>query len=49
MNRVKFLSEYDLACSWELDKVIEKINDNSIEKEWSLEDVIEYFNISKYV
>lgn len=49
MDRVKFYSEYDLACSWELDKVIEKINDNSIEKEWSLEDVIEFFNILKYV
>lgn len=48
MDRVKFYSEYDLACSWELDKVIERINDNSIEKEWSLEDVIEFFNILKY-
>ncbi|WP_346897025.1 hypothetical protein [Clostridium sp. UBA7503] len=49
MDRVKFYSEYDMACGWELDKVIERINDNSIEKEWSLEDVIEFFNILKYM
>lgn len=49
MDRVKFYSEHDLACGWELDKVIERINDYSIEKEWSLEDVIEFFNILKYM
>ena len=49
MDRVKFYSEYDLACRWELDKVIERITDNSIDKEWSLEDVIEFFNILKYI
>lgn len=49
MNRVKFYSEYDMASSWELDKVIERINDNFIDKEWTLEDVIEFFNILKYM
>ena len=49
MDRVKFYSEYDMACEWELDKIIERINDHSIEKEWSLEDVIEFFNILKYM
>lgn len=48
MDRVKFYSEYG-ACEWELDKIIERINDNSIDKEWSLEDVIEFFNILKYM
>ena len=48
MDRVKFYSEYG-ACEWELDKIIERINENSIDKEWSLEDVIEFFNILKYM
>lgn len=49
MGRVKFYSEYDLACKWELEKVIERINDCSIEKDWVIEDVIEFFNILKYM
>lgn len=49
MDRVKFYSEYDMACGWELDKIIERINDNSIENEWSIEDIIEFFNILKYM
>lgn len=49
VDRVKFYSEYDLACGWQLDKASERINDHSIEKEWSLEDVIEFFNILKYM
>ncbi|MCC5896067.1 MAG: hypothetical protein JJU16_11430 [Alkalibacterium sp.] len=49
MDRVKFYSENDWACGWELENVIERINDNSIDKEWSLEDVIEFFNILKYI
>lgn len=47
MDRVNFYSEYDLACRWEIDKVIERIDDHSIDKEWVLEDVIEFYNILK--
>ncbi|WP_206459219.1 hypothetical protein [Anaerovorax sp. IOR16] len=49
MDRVKFYSEYDMASGWEINKVIERINDDSIDKEWTLEDVIEFFNILKYL
>ncbi|WP_062052532.1 hypothetical protein [Bacillus sp. JCM 19034] len=49
MDRVKFYSKNDLAYGWELNKVIERIEENAIEKDWSLEDVIEFFNILKYV
>jgi len=49
MDKVKFYSEYDMACGWQLDKVIEKINDHSIDKEWDLENVIEFYNILKYM
>lgn len=49
MDRVKFYSEYDLSSSWELDKIIDKIDDRSIDKDWLLEDVIEFFNILKYM
>lgn len=49
MDRIKFYSEHDMACSWELDKVIERINNHSIERDWSLNDVIEFYNILKYL
>jgi hypothetical protein len=49
MDKVKFYSEYDIACGWELEKVVERINDHSIDKAWALEDVIEFYNISKYM
>lgn len=49
MDKVKFYSEYDMACGWELDKVTMRINDYSIDMEWDLEDVIEFYNISKYM
>lgn len=49
VDRIKFYSENDLVCGWELDKIIDRIDDQSIEKEWLLEDVIEFFNILKYM
>lgn len=49
MYRVKFYSENDWASGWEFDKIIERIKDDSISKEWLLEDLIEFFNISKYL
>lgn len=30
MDRVKFYSEYNMACGWELDEVIERINDHTL-------------------
>lgn len=49
MGGVKFYSEYDMACGGEILKIIEKIKNNDIEKEWSLLDVIEGYNIIKYL
>lgn len=49
MDRVSFYSENDMACGWELKKVIDRINDNSIDNEWTLNDVIEFHNILKYL
>lgn len=45
MDKVKFYSEYDMASGWYLDKIIERINDLSIDKEWDLKDVIEFYNM----
>ncbi|MBK5261059.1 MAG: hypothetical protein JJE17_00620 [Peptostreptococcaceae bacterium] len=49
MERVKFYSEHDIAFDREIDKVIERINDHSIDKEWELDDVVEFHNILKYM
>lgn len=49
MSKVKFYSEHDLACGWELAKVIERINEDVIEKVWTINDVVEFYNILKYI
>lgn len=49
MDRVNFYSENDMACGWELNNVIDRINDHSIDKEWGISDVIEFYNILKYL
>ncbi|MCT4632789.1 MAG: hypothetical protein N4A76_08635 [Firmicutes bacterium] len=49
MDRVSFYSENDIACGWELDKVIDRINDHSVDKDWRINDVLEFHNILKYL
>lgn len=49
MDRVSFYSENDMTCGWELNKIIDIINDNSIDNEWTLNDVVEFHNILKYL
>ncbi len=49
MHRIKFYSETDMACSWEINKIIGRINEKSIDKEWNINDVIEFYNILKYL
>ncbi|WP_455538194.1 hypothetical protein [Terrisporobacter sp.] len=49
MRGIKFYSEYDMACGWEIEKIIKKITENSIDSEWLISDLIEFHNIIKYI
>lgn len=49
MSRIKFYSEYDMACGWELEKIIEKVNNLIIEAEWDITDLLDFQNILKYI
>ncbi|AIC93089.1 hypothetical protein [Shouchella lehensis] len=49
MSRIRFYSEYDMACGWELEKIVEKVNNDVIDAEWRITDLIEYYNVLKYV
>ncbi|WP_312832511.1 hypothetical protein [Sedimentibacter saalensis] len=49
MSCVKFYSEYDMASGWEIDKIIEKINNKVIDSEWDINDLIGFHNILKYI
>ena len=49
MAGIKFYSEYDMACGWELEKVIEKVNSGAIESEWSINDALDFHNVLKYI
>lgn len=49
MRRIKFYSEYDMACGHEIEKIIEKINKNAIDTNWTISDLIEFHNIIKYI
>lgn len=49
VNKVKFYSEYDLACGWNLEKIVEKVNEDDIDRLWTINDVIEFYNILRYI
>lgn len=49
MAGIKFFSEYDIACGWELDKIVEIVNQNVIELEWCITDVLDFHNVLKYI
>lgn len=49
MEKIKFYSEHDLACSWNLEKIINKVNQGTIDILWTIHDVIEFYNILKYI
>jgi len=36
MAGIKFYSEYDMSCGWELEKIIEKVNSGLIYSEWGI-------------
>ncbi|WP_049753819.1 hypothetical protein [Alkaliphilus oremlandii] len=49
MDRVKFYSEWDMACGIELNKIADKINVSSFENQCKISDIIEFHNILKYL
>jgi hypothetical protein len=49
MSNVKFYSEYDMACGWEINKIIKKIDECTIDTDWSINDLIDFHNIIKYI
>ncbi|MGG1630332.1 hypothetical protein [Rossellomorea sp. NRS-1567] len=49
MSGIKFYSEYDMICVWELEKIIEKIKDNVINSNWSINEILDFHNVLKYI
>lgn len=49
MSGIKFYSEYDMACGWELGRIIEKINNNVIDMDWEISDLLDFHNLLKYI
>lgn len=49
MSGIKFYSEHDMACGWELGKIIEKVNNNIIEIDWEISDLLDFHNLLKYM
>lgn len=49
MRGIKFYSEYDMVCGQEIEKIIKKITENAINSDWSISDLIEFYNIIKYI
>lgn len=49
MKEVRFYSEFDMACGFQIDNIIERINTNAIEDEWDCTEVINFYNVLKYI
>jgi hypothetical protein len=49
MSGIKFYSENDIACGWELEKIIEKVYKGVIESEWDITDLLDFYNVLKYM
>lgn len=49
MSGIKFYSEYDMACGWELEKIIEKVENKTIDSEWGITDLLDFHNVLKYI
>ncbi|MCY7456119.1 hypothetical protein [Bacillus altitudinis] len=49
MSGIKFYSEYDMACGRELEKIVEKVNNEAIDSEWSIADLLDFHNVLKYI
>lgn len=49
MKGIRFYPEFDMACGFQIDNIIEKINTNAIEDEWDFTDVLNFYNVLKYI
>lgn len=49
MIKVKFYSEYDMACGYELQNVVDNINSDSYKSIESISDLFVFFNTLKYL
>jgi hypothetical protein len=49
MSGIKFYSEYDMACGWVLEKIVEKVNNDAIDSEWGITDLLDFHNVLKYI
>lgn len=49
MDTIRFYSEFDMSCGFQIDKIIEKIDRNTIEDEWDCTEVINFYNVLKYI
>lgn len=49
MDTIRFYSEFDMACGYEIGNIIERINTNAHDKEWDCNEVINFYNALKYI
>ena len=49
MNRVKFYSTTDLGCGYQLEKAEDVIKSFDSNKEYNITDLIEFYNVTKYI
>lgn len=49
MRGIKFYSEHDLSCKHHLVEIVNKIKAGELEKLWDVNDVIDFFNVKKYI
>ena len=49
MKEVRFYSEFDMGCGFQIDNIIERINMNAIEDELDCTEVINFYNVLKYI
>lgn len=49
MDTIRFYSEFDMACGYEIGNIIERINTNALEQELDCNEVINFYNALKYI
>lgn len=49
MDTIRFYSEFDMACGYEIGNIIERINTNALEQELNCNEVINFYNALKYI
>lgn len=48
MQQIKFYSESDMASGWQLKLITEKINTKTIQHDWTINDMLDFYNMLKY-